>query len=863
MAGSGEHITLADGLAAVSAHSLTGVAVGGAGSLSSTFNGGVGVLACGLLGLAAFNSGELTPVIRTGQIIAAEGIEGGSSANAETTVVAIFCNSGGCLVGIPLKDRCGSGVGAEAAAGRGVCNTDVLLGFTIHKVQQETAFYDLCIDQDSLRLSVGTGETAAGDAAVEPEGALAVDCADGVGYAFLQAGSGLFGILRILGLLGSLSGANVELTEEAFQLYLAGTHSGVGLIVTGSEPVGSAIDSSQQGVVGCVVGVNGGSGRLVSAVDVCAVSADDHIDVNLGFAAEGVEVVAALGLLHINIDSSSGISSGGHIVAIHTAGQVVHCAFQVAMRHTQTVGSASLQLRDLLNRGSIGDHRAITLCADDPGVLHLGVAAVTADLTIHGDGIANSRLGRQVAKTGIAILGVAAVDHQLAGAVGNVQITVVVIFNGNDRTGDVVITLGVGVVILAQTQVISLCHGQSGAGSGIGLLYGRFVVHAADQHTASSELDGAVVVGDHTGNGDLVIDVQLIGAVALDAVALDGVTVGLHSDGDVAVVRAVGLIHEGDHTGQGTVVGQGLAGSQRVSLLQNIQRILGSHGSCAAAALNSFQDTTCSELDLTVVVHKATGDGDGVTHSQLVSAVALQTIANNGHILYTGHFDGDGDVHIGGIVRRLDGLDHTGNGVGAFQSFTGSQLVGLLNSLDSIFVDSSGDDVIPADAQLTAVLTGDGSGQHVGSGLSGVLVSLFVDVDGVGAIFILDDLQDFFCHIHRPDDIVAGQADADSAQTGIVHRGLFSSILVEGTQVLDSLLQLQVGLSVLGRCYRSRLSGGVGGLISATGKQAKHHSHCQKHRENSLHDKRPFLLVNSDIIYIEHFDLVFAVKVIN
>ena len=547
-------------------------------------------------------------------------------------------------------------------------------------------------------------------------------------------------------------------------------------------------------------------------------AADHHIDVQLGFTVEGVEVVAACGLFHINIDSSSGICGGGHIVAVHTASQIVNSIFQVTLSHTEAVGSTCNQFSSHIHAGSVGDHRGITLCTQDPGVLHLGIAAEAADMTVQSDGIANSRLGNQLIETGVAVLGPGTVDHQLAGAVGDVHITVGGVFDRNDLTGDVVLTIGVSIVILATANGNSVGNGQLGAGSGIGNCCGRLVVNTADQHTACAELDGAVVVGDLTGNGDLVIDVQLVNAVTLHTVALDGIAVGVHGNGDVTVFTAITFIHKGNGAGQSAVIGQGVAGSQSISLLQNIQGILGSYRSCAAAAFHGLQDTAGSELDLAIVVHKATGNGNSIANSQLVCAVALQTIAHNGHILCAGNFDGDSDVLVRGIIGSLDGLDHTDHGVGAFQGLTGSQSICLLDDVDGFLIDGSRNDVVPADAQLTAVQAGDGSGQHISSGLSAFLEGFLVDVDGVGTIVILDDLQDILRHINRPDDIVGGDADANSTQTGIVHGGLLCSILIECAQILNCLLQLQIRLSLLSDL--SGLGSNVGGLSFASGKYA-------------------------------------------
>ena len=109
---------------------------------------------------------------------------GFSSVTAEGAVVGIFRNSGGCLFGIPFKDSCRGCIGAETAAGAAVTHADILLGVTVHEVQQETIGHILYIDRYCLGLIIGAIEATIADGAVEPERASSIVRADGVGYAF-------------------------------------------------------------------------------------------------------------------------------------------------------------------------------------------------------------------------------------------------------------------------------------------------------------------------------------------------------------------------------------------------------------------------------------------------------------------------------------------------------------------------------------------------------------------------------------------------------------------------------------------------------------------------------------------------------
>ena len=181
----------------------------------------------------------------------------------------------------------------------------------------------------------------------------------------------VYGRLRIngsLGLNGSIScGCTVELAVEACIGNCARTCSSVGLVISGTEPVLSIINHSNDGLALCVVSVNGGSGCLVCTVNVSA--GNYHIDIELGaVSVKSVEVVTIGGLLEINVDCSVYIGSSSHIVTVHTALKVVDSVLKVALNHTELVCSAC-------NRINYAESRSL-----GSNVVRIGLAALALTL---------------------------------------------------------------------------------------------------------------------------------------------------------------------------------------------------------------------------------------------------------------------------------------------------------------------------------------------------------------------------------------------------------------------------------------------------------------------------------------------------
>ena len=240
----------------------------------------------------------------------------------------------------------------------------------------------------------------------------------------------------------------------------------------------------------------------------------------------------------------------------------------------------------------------------------------------------------------------------------------------------------------------------------------------AVQSTTGTKFQLAVVVLDDTGDGDRIGDADLVSAVALQAVALDLLAVDLNGDGHVAVAGIVSLIHSDDLTGQGCTVRQLLAGSQLVSVIQDLDRI-GGGTLCHAATADAVQQLTAGvELDLALVVLDDTGNGDLVVDSDLAHINALQTEGDDGVVAVAiGNHD-NGDVAIVGIIGGVNTGDSTGHGDRIRQSLAVGQVIGSLQdganvggSLDSVTLLNGIQSTAGVELDLAVVVlqrTGDG-----------------------------------------------------------------------------------------------------------------------------------------------------------
>ena len=278
----------------------------------------------------------------------------------------------------------------------------------------------------------------------------------------------------------------VELTVEALIFHLAGTDGGKGLIISGAKPVCSTVNIRNQRSLLTVIGVNGGRSCFIGAIHMGA--ADYHVDVQLRILHHGIEIVAALGLFQENIRSLGGIGGGGHVIAVHCAGQVINLVFQVTLCHTKLVGCAN---------SGIGIHGSFDIgglffllrairrnMVHNPAILHLGIAAVLADNTIKGNGIAHNRLLGQTVIANRTVGRICTINQDRTGAVGNVHITPGGAGDLGNHTGQVILTLSIAIMCLFLTDGYGFRNGQRNAGSGIGRLIGRFHIGQANQQTA-------------------------------------------------------------------------------------------------------------------------------------------------------------------------------------------------------------------------------------------------------------------------------------------------------------------------------------------------------------------------------------------
>ena len=264
-------------------------------------------------------------------------------------------------------------------------------------------------------------------------------------------------------------------------------------------------------------------------------AADHHVDVGLGaLIILGVHVVTAVGLLQVHVDGRIHIGAGSHVIAVHTTNQVVYVGSgHVALNHTELIGHADLGVCNhaALNHGGLGIHGRLgihrLLTGDvlgDPAVLHLGVAVVLANDTIHGDGVAGHGLNLQSVVAAGAVGAVGAVDGQgVAGLVSQIHVTPLGVVHLGDLTGNVVLLLGEGVVLHSGThsdgfldgQHVVILNGRLGIHRGIGIhgLIGRRhgaatqvhvpAVQVLLQQTVVTDVDGAVaggIGGRHVGS---------------------------------------------------------------------------------------------------------------------------------------------------------------------------------------------------------------------------------------------------------------------------------------------------------------------------------------------------------------------------
>ena len=455
----------------------------------------------------------------------------------------------------------------------------------------------------------------------------------------------------------------------------------------------------------------------------------NHIQIGLGIAVHEVDVVAAIGCFQIHIHH---IGNGICSAKVPTCHLAVECqeglTLYLILIVAELVGSTNNRIRNgcALN-DSIGGFAILHLAGLDELSYILGAAAGVAAVNVADPGSRNGFIctvstqeilacGGQVYNVNTAI----AVIYPVAGGLGGdtnaaALLTLIV---GKFFDFDIGLSLAVQIVeakTLAVTlgkHIRALAAGggslQTVAGDLAGkvnrvtggllihiqpvshIFLNRTVVHIpgtlgpAIQITFGIKFQLAVVVLNHTGNGDGISLTDLVDAVTDHTVALDLHAVYLHGNGHIGVLCAVCVIHADDLTGQGCTVGQRFAGLQLCSISQDLSSI-GGGLLCHTAAADALKHHTAGIIfDLAVVVLDNTADSDQVVNCDFIHAGTLQTVAEHGILGITLNLDHNRDVAILGIIGRIDSDNSTGQGCGVGQAFTLFQSIGSLQNLTGI-----------------------------------------------------------------------------------------------------------------------------------------------------------------------------------
>ena len=203
--------------------------------------------------------------------------------------------------------------------------------------------------------------------------------------------------------------------------------------------------------------------------------------------------------------------------------------------------------------------------------------------------------------------------------------------------------------------------------------------HEFVKRASRVEFDRTVVVFQHTGDGDRVGHLDGVHALALHAVAHDrlvGHTVDHHCDGDVVEAGIVRRIDLRDLTRQGVFIGQ------RRSLLEFIRRIddllrrlVRLVDLAVADFVDAHQRAARGEFARAVVVDQRARYGDDVGDLDGVRALALHAVAQHGVRRQPVDDDGDRNVVVACVIRRVDRGDLTGQRVAAGQRIARFQSV--------------------------------------------------------------------------------------------------------------------------------------------------------------------------------------------
>ena len=728
----------------------------------------------------------------------------------------------GVQLGVVSKDGLVAGGIGEVHVGAVSNNVNILLGRAVHEVQVVTALSGLQVNINALgEIGVGSavvGAHSAGEVVSSFLGGLVqtqlvsnADLGSGGISTVSQCGSIVSGNIRCQHELGLVLGL-----RRALQVADPGSGDGLEVTVSAQEVL-AGLHLGNIDALGGVVSPDAGNGSAHSytaAGLALGVEVVFHTNVGLGLAIHVVEADALAGdALHKDVNAFRAQGRGVQSVAVAIAGEV-QSLLQSLLLDIQSVSGLFLQRTVVHITGTLGPADHLALGAK------LQLTVVVLDDTGDSDGI------------GLADLIDAVADHTVA---------LDLLAAHQDGDGDVAVAGIVGRIHAVDLAGQSCDVGQlltgvqlAGIGQDLVLVRGGAFSHAAaadavDHLTACVELDGALVVLDNAGDSNQVLDGDLAHINALHTVAQDGVlgiAFDLNDNGDVAVVGIVGAVDLDNSTGQSSGVGQLGVFLQGVCSLQDLAGIGDSFNSFAF--FHSVQSTTGVKLDGAVVVLQSAGDSDDVADQQLVNAFALQAVAHNGLALSAFHFDGNSDVLVLSGVNGVDGSDLAAQGGLVGQAFAGSQFVSGIDDLNHIH--GGRQDHIPGVGCGVAKFVGNSSGQGVGSGHFAQLVH----IDGDGAVFVHDDLDQIFAHIHGPNHGEGDAGDTDDAVAVIVHGGgggLFG-VLINGTKIFHCLFGSGTLGDKIGAVHR-RLCGRCGGFVrSLLATAAGQHADNQDENEN-------------------------------
>ena len=590
------------------------------------------------------------------------------------------------------------------------------------------------------------------------------------------------------------------------------TQGAVGAVCT--QAVSAAVEhdhihAGNRIIVPVLGGLGGHSGTALALV------VQEDLDILLGAALliEEADALAAV-VLNKHLYSVLGGLAGSQVAAGHTALEVEHL-IQTLLVQLHIVGGVFLQAAEVDRCGAGAHGPIVQVCS-----VELNGAIVVLDNAGYSDPVGDTDACDAVALHIVALEHIPAVDDH-----GNGDIVIVGVISSVHTVDGAGQSCDVGqAVAIAQLGQVSQNLGCVVGG----LLCDAAAADALDHHTAGIKFNSTLVVLDHTGNGDQVVDGNFLNAITLHTVADDGILrVAVYGDlnRDVAVVGIIGGGNSGNSTGQSGLIRQRSAVRQCVSGLQDLTGIGGSLN--GVALFDLLTDTAGVEFDGAFVILDGTGNGDDIANQNVLNTLALHTVAQNGHILCALYGDHHGDVVVGGVIDLVDGDDFADQTGLIGQTLTGLQCVSGLNQLDHIH--ALGQDVVPGVGCHIAGCVGNGCSQLVG----GFGFCLFVHVHGHSAVAVVDDHDQVFAYVYGPYHIKGNAGDADHSHTGVVNGGDRTVVQVVGHQILDRIV----------RSCNYLCCGYIVGFVrlTATGKAADSHGQDQQPCNNFFHSKLLFI----------------------